>query len=394
MRSTVLARGRALCVCALAAATVAGCTRASSANVTVAGKTLTIYASAPAQTSAPEVSRDVLDAEQLALQQAGAQVGGYTIRLVTLDGSKISDNARAAIQDKSAIAYLGEIPPHGSAASVGITNALDLLQVSPTDTGLELTLSTPAVPIAPSGYYESLSTYGRTFARVVPNTLKEARAQVQEMQALGVRKLYVTDDGGPYGAAIALAVKQAAAKTMSVVQGPASADKFTASGADALFLGANSNAAAASLLRGVATSDPSAMLFAPSALDNSSFAGEFGTTRAKLYVSAPGFLSADLTPAARTYESAFIAAYHHPPAVQAIFGYEAMAAVLSVLKQAGAAANSRSTIVRDFFLIKNRQSALGTYSIDANGDTTLAPFVFSRLTNGTLVPDKFVQVLG
>ena len=113
-----------------------------------------------------------------------------------------------------------------------------------------------------------------------------------------------------------------------------------------------------------------------------------------LYVSVPGFLPADLSPAGQTFASSFTSAYGHAPAAQAIFGYEAVAAVLSVLKQAGTSANSRTTVVKDFFAIKNRQSVLGTYSINSNGDTSIAPFVFKRLTAGKLVPFKFVQAQG
>ena len=67
---------------------------------------------------------------------------------------------------------------------------------------------------------------------------------------------------------------------------------------------------------------------------------------------------------------------------------------LSVLKEAGTSANARGTVVKDFFAIRNRQSVLGTYSMNSNGDTSLAPFVFSRLKSGQLVPFKFVSVSG
>ena len=75
-----------------------------------------------------------------------------------------------------------------------------------------------------------------------------------------------------------------------------------------------------------------------------------------------------------------------------IFGYEAMSAVLAVLREAGSAANNRSTVVHAFLAIKNRQSVLGTYSMNSSGDTSIAPFVFSRLQQGKLVP--FAQVQG
>ena len=50
----------------------------------------------------------------------------------------VRQRARLAIIDSSTIAYLGEIAPGAPTQTVGITNALDVLQVSPTDNALEL----------------------------------------------------------------------------------------------------------------------------------------------------------------------------------------------------------------------------------------------------------------
>jgi branched-chain amino acid transport system substrate-binding protein len=378
----VLARGRAACAWALLAVAVAGCTQSGggSSSVTVSGKTLTIYVSdAPA--SQPAVSADVLDAERLAFPQP-ATVSGFSVQVKVLHG-KISDQARTAIQDQSAIAYLGEVVPHSSYASLGITNAVDLLQVSPTDTALELTQATPAVPGAPDMYYQSLSTYGRTFARVVPTSGREASAQVQEMAKLGVTKLYVADDGGPYGAAIANAVRHDAAGKITVTS--------SQSGADGVFYGSNSPVSAEQFFDRAAAANPSAKLFGPSALSDPGFAAGLSAAVRSLYVSAPGFLTADLTPAGNTFVAQFMSAYHRTPDSQAIFGYEAMSAVLTVLREAGAQANNRSTVVHDFLSIKNRQSVLGPYSMNSDGDTSIAPFVFSRLERGRLVPFASVQ---
>jgi branched-chain amino acid transport system substrate-binding protein len=367
---------------------VGSCSASGSSSVSTSGTQLAIYAGAPAGTTA---SPDILDAEKLAFQQfrqSGAKVGTFTVKFVTADAGKISDNARTAIEDASTIAYLGELTPGESADSVGITNAEDVLQVSPADTALELTQATAAVPGAPKSYYESQKTYGYTFARVVPNSAQEAKAQIQEMTTLGVRKLYVTDDGSPYGDAIALAVKQDAGSGISAVQGPPDASKFEASGADALFYGASAGSASAvaRLFGDVAQGNGAVKLFAPSALDTSGFASSFGAAKVNVYVSAPGFLTKDLTPAGHQFTSAFTSAYGHAPALGAIFGYEAMNAVLAVLREAGTAANDRTTVVDDFFKIKDRQSPLGTYSITSSGDISIAPFVFSRLRNGDLVP--------
>lgn len=375
-------------------AALAGCGTAGTANVTVNGGTLTIYASAPNGAGDPRLSQDVLDAEQLALGQGGARAGKFSISFHTLHG-KVSDNARTAIKDSSTVAYLGEIVPHSSYASTGITNALDVLQVAPTDTALELTQQTPVVSGSPGTYYESLKTYGRTFARVVPSSAKEARAQVLQMQALGVKRLCVADDGQPYGRAIALAVREDATGKITVVACQPSATGLSSSGADAIFYGGSDPSAAASLFNQLAAANHRVKIFGSSALGDDAFASALSPPAAgAVYLSSPGFLPSDLPPAGRAFVSSFAATYHHPPSPQAIFGYEAMDAVLAVLREAGASANKRSTVVHDFFSISNRSSPLGTYSIDSSGDTTLGPFIFSRVKSGKLVPWKFLQVQG
>ena len=161
-----------------------------------------------------------------------------------------------------------------------------------------------------------------------------------------------------------------------------------------MFYGSDSPAAAARFFNGVAGSNPSAKLFGPSALDapvvrRGAVAG--GPEPVRLGARVP---EGGPDPGREHVRVGFTAAYGHAPAVQAIFGYEAMAAVLSVLKEAGAAADNRTTVVKDFFAIKNRQSVLGTYSINSTGDTSIAPFVFTRLKGGQLVPVTFVSVQG
>jgi branched-chain amino acid transport system substrate-binding protein len=385
LASRVLASGRAACAWALLAIAIAGCTSngSGSSTVSVTGNTLTIYVS-DAVTSQPRVAQDILDAEQLAWsQQAKHQVATFSLRLKVLHG-KISDQARTAIQDQSAIAYLGEVVPHSSYASLGITNAVDLLQVSPSDTALELTQASPAVPGSPNDYYQSFSAYGQTFVRVVPTSGQEARAQIQEMKALGVTKLYVADDGDPYGAAIAYAIRHDAGGTLSLTS--------SQTAADGIFFGSDSPNRAARFFASAAAANPAAKLFGSSALADPAFTAALSPAVRHLYVSAPGFLKQDLSPSGAAFASRFASTYHRAPMPQAIFGYEAMSAVLGVLSEAGAHANNRSTVVHDFLSIKNRNSVLGSYSINSNGDTSIAPFVFSRLQQGNLVP--FAQVQG
>jgi branched-chain amino acid transport system substrate-binding protein len=118
-----------------------------------------------------------------------------------------------------------------------------------------------------------------------------------------------------------------------------------------------------------------------------------GAARA-LSVSAPGYLPSRLPATGRQFSRAFAAAYGHRPGPEAIFGYEAMSALLGTLREAGNNAGNRTTVLHDFFALRNRASVLGTYSLDTSGDTNLAPFVISRVTGGRLAPYRFVSAPG
>jgi branched-chain amino acid transport system substrate-binding protein len=381
VRGNLLARSRALGFCAVLAAGIAGCSASGSSAPTLTGKMLTVYVGAPATLASDPEAQDVVNAERLAFRQLQGQVTAYQLKLVVLTHAKISDNARQAIGDTGhAVAYLGEVLPGDSAQSIGIDNAQGLLQVSPTDTAAELTQKVPTVSNSPTKFYESLGTYGRTFARVVPTTKVEAGVLVNDMKLEGVTKVYVTDDGSEYGRTVASEVRNGAIGAVT----PAS----SATGADGVFYGGSNQSNAARTFNQAAAANPKVKLFAPSALDDNAFVASLSpAARRNLTVSAPGLLPKELASTGGAFLADFRSAYGHVPTSQAILGYEAMSAVLAVLHEAGPAANNRTTVVHDFFAIKNRSSPLGTYSINQNGDTSLGPaaFVLERIRGPKLV---------
>ena len=380
---------------------LAACGATTPTVTAITGSTLTIYSSLPLSGPQSSEANDVLDAEQLALQRAGGKVGRFTIDFRSLNDATstgwsaklIAANARKVIQNDNTVAYLGEIDPNASAQSIPITNADEVLQVSPYDTAIGLTQATAAVSGSPDTYYQSLSANGRTFGRVVPNDIEQAKAQLQMMKELGVKKLLIADDGGDYGDAIAVAVEQNASAygisaPVPVRASAGLATKITSSGADAMFYGGVSSAAAVQAFNSVAAADPHLKLFGPSGLYSSSFAGQLVTAaQGDTYLSEPGVLP----PTGRAFVTAFKAAYHHAPWTQAIFGYAAMQAVLGALQRSASPAN-RVDDVAAFFVTNKRTSALGTYSIDKAGDTSFAPYIFSRVKGGKLVAFKGLTV--
>lgn len=392
-------RGRLALIFATLATGVAGCAAPANTGSNISGLTLTIYASQPPGGAAGQRAQDVIAAERLALDQVGSRVGAFTIRFRVLNGKSLSDDARTAIQDQSAVAYIGDLVPGTSDRSLGITNGVGgqpLLQVSPADDAVELTQPSPAVPGSPTKYYESLAQNGRTFGRVVPVNTHEATALVKQMKKSGVKRLFVTDDGADYGKAAAYAVTQAAGQAgISTVAGKssASAKDVAASHADAVFFGSNAQATAASLFNDVASVSPKVRLFGPGALyDDALAAGLAPAAQGNTVVATPGSLSSRTlsAPAGQKFLADFKTATGHeagPGGGAAIFGYDAMQLVLDVLRRAGATASNHNAVIKEFHNTKNRASVLGTYSIDAGGDTSLTPnYVLQRIRAGKFVP--------
>lgn len=397
MLTRVPVRTPAVWISVCAALALAGCSSSSTggkSSVTVKGSTLTVYASQPPGGSGGQAAVDMLDAEQLALQRAGGKAGAFTVKLVKLNGHELSDNARTAIENQTSIAYLGELQPGTSQIPVEILNQQGLLVVSPADTADYLTQPVPApLSTTPSSYYPARSTYNETFARVVPNSALEARAIVSEMQAQGVSRLYVSHDGEQYGEAVAQEVSTDAKSAGLTLVGSASA-------ADGVFYGASlvspsARTAATQALDKAATASPSAKLFAPSGLYDDSFvAGLSPGASGHLFVSSPGFLPKTLPAAGRAFMASFRQSFGHQPVPQAIFGYEAMSALLATLNQAGSKANQRAVVVSDFRSLKNPpNSVIGQYSING-GDPSIAPIIFAHVRGGKLAPFKFVQLQG
>jgi branched-chain amino acid transport system substrate-binding protein len=379
-----LLRGRAPWFCASLGAlalALSGCSSTQSKSnsaVTVTGSTLDVVATQPPG-DPDQVDKDVLAGEQLALKQAGGKAGPFTIDLRVAHGNEVSASARSAVQDKKAIAYLGEIAPGTSGVSLQITNQVGVLQLSPTDTAVYLTQATPGVHDSPGHYYPASGTFHRTFGRVVPTTAQEAKALASDMRALHVSKLYVSGDGTAYGTSIVDEVRQdARAAGLTLVSAP--------SGADGIFYGGLDESSAIQAVDRLAAANSTAKLFAPSALYDDTLVAKLSPAAEKnLYVSAPGLPVRGQSAAATAFASAFQSSYGRAPQPQAVYGYETMAALLAVLKQLGASANSRAKVVTAFRGLKDRQSALGTYSL-TNGDTNLASFVIAHPAGGRLVP--------
>jgi len=375
------------------------------------GGSLTVYSSLPLQGASRPQSEDVIKGIELALKQKGGKCGDFTINYESLDDAtaaagkweagQTSANARKVAQDDTAIAYIGEFNSGASAISIPITNEAGLLHVSPSNTALGLTKGGPgAEPGEPDKYYPSGE---RHYGRVSPVDTIQGAAQAQWMQDEGVQSVYILDDAEVYGKGVAANTKTAAEELGIEIAGEDSwdgkasnyralASKIQASGADAVFTGGIIDNNAPQLYKDLNAALPDAKLFGPDGVATVDFTSEIPEkVQAQSYLTAPTLSPDALPPAGQQFYEDYEAEYGEPQDEidpYAVYGYEAMAIVCDAIAEGG---DDRAAVIDAFFATKGRESPLGTYDIDPDGDTTLPDYGAYRAEGGKLVFEKVLK---
>jgi branched-chain amino acid transport system substrate-binding protein len=371
---------------------------------------LTIYSSLPLQGDSRPQSTDVVNGEKLALEEAGGKVGKFTIKYVSLDDAtaaagkwdpgQTSADARKAAQDPSTIAYLGEFNSGASAISIPILNEANVLQVSPSNTYVGLTRAEGADKGEPDKYYPAGK---RTYGRVVPADHIQAAAQVTYQKDQGCKKVYILNDKEVYGKGIAVQVENIGKGQGLQIAGNDGIDtkaanfrslatKIKSSGADCMFFGGITQNKGVQVFKDVNAANPTMKLFGPDGVAESAFATKLGSSVEKqTYITNPTLDPKLYPPAAQDFFAKFKEKFGNDPQPYAIYGYEAMKVALLAIQNAGDKGNDKQAVIDAFFKIKDRDSVLGKYSIDENGDTTLSDYGADRVEGGKLVFDKVIK---
>ena len=395
---------RWLCLAALAAAAVgaSGCGGVGvSGAAEVAGTQLAIYSSLPLQGPSAAISEQMVNGERLALADAGARAGPFTINFLSLDDANpttgnldpeaTATDAKKAAQDTTTIAYLGDYDSAATAVSLPLVNGAGILQVSPASPYVGLTSSLDAGQDEPARFYPSGR---RTFARLQPGDPVQAAAQVSLMRALGVRKVYVLDDQDPFEvplaqivagdakrAGIAVAAHDSVATTLgSVFTGEV--EKIVESAPQAVFLAGDPGAGTAALWRQLHSADPQLLLLGSSSMVSEPFVSKIGAAAQSTYLTTPVLAVSDYPPSAAHVLSDYRHQFGGEPGPYALYGYEAMTVVLDAIRSAGPHGNNRQVVTDRFFAIRNRDSVIGRYSIEPDGETTLARYGVDRVVSG------------
>jgi branched-chain amino acid transport system substrate-binding protein len=337
------------------------------------------------------------DAMQLAIEQAGGEVDNIPVRFVLLDETNTSGTpddaavaaaARAAAADSSTVAFVGPDTSGDTAIMLPILNRAGILEVSPTATYGGLT-RTSSDPDEPAKYYPSGR---RTFGRVVPADAAQAAAQANYEHTAGCTHVFVLDDGSLYGRGLAASFASDASAAALTVAGrrviSTGAKQYTqiaataAGSADCVLFVGELTAGVTTLFDELHAAGPNLKLFGTDTLASAAFAASLGSAQSVTYLTGPTLDPSYYGDSGQAFYESYAIRFGGPPDSSAIFGYEAMNAVLSAIRTAGS--RNREAIVDAFFNINDRASPLGTYSIDAEGDTTLNRYGGYRVVDSGL----------
>ncbi len=422
-------RTSAIAALAVIALTSAGCSSgtsgsspSSSSSVGGGGKTIDIYSSLPLQGASTAQTNPMVNGMKLALDEAGGKAGQWTVNYQSLDDStaaagkwdpgQTAANARKAATDPKAVYYIGEFNSGASEVSIPILNQGGIPQVSPANTYVGLTTNLPgSAPGEPQKYYP---TGTRTYLRIVPIDSIQAASDLIAMKKAGCTKVAVANDKEAYGSGLATLLElekgfYGVTITSNTGIDPTApnfrsyASTIQGQGADCFFFAGIVSNGAVQITKDVNSAIPKAKIFGGDGVCTDSYTSATkGGVPASLYPLLQCTVATqDLAayPGGKTFLAAYQAKYGTSnPDPYAIYGYEVMKLGLDTIKGLGAQGNSKSAVLKALFSTTARQSVLGVYGFDKNGDTTLKSYGLYKVgSNGepvfykTLTPTKTVS---
>jgi branched-chain amino acid transport system substrate-binding protein len=384
---------------------LSACGSSSSSSTTKASgaasggsKTIDIYSSLPLQGASSAQTVPLVNGIKLALSQAHDKAGQFKVNYTSLDDStaaagewdptQTAANARKVAADPKAVYYIGEFNSGASEVSIPILNQAGIPQVSPANTYVGLTTNEPgSAPGEPQKYYP---TGKRTYMRIVPIDSIQAAADLLALKNEGCTKVAVANDKEAYGAGLAKLLElekgdygvDIVSNTGIDPKAPnfrSYASTIKGQGADCFeFAGIVSNGGV-QITKDVHAALPTAKILGPDGMCTSSWTnakqGGVPASIDPLIQCTVATLDLSAYPGGKQFLAAYKAKYGTAnPDPYAIYGYEAMKLGLDTIAKLGANGSNKADVLKALLATKNRNSVLGTYSFNSDGDTTLKSY--------------------
>jgi branched-chain amino acid transport system substrate-binding protein len=359
-----------------------------------------IVSSLPRNGNAKPQTDSIVTAIKMALDELGSKVDGASLVYEDLDDSstarnawdeeKEAENANRAVNDPDVMLYIGPYNSGAARISIPILNQADLAMISPSSTYAGLTKPGKGLPNEPDAYYPSGK---RNYARVIPADDLQGAAGAAWAKQLGASKVYVLHDGQPYGSAVAGLFAEAARKIgLEIIGGPEIVDprardltgiaaKVRDAGPDLVYYGGLTDNNAGELFKNLrAAVGGNVKLMGPDDLYRQGFLDDAGPAAEGAYLTFGAVPPSKLSGKGAEWYRSYKVRYNAEPDVYAAYGYEAMRVAVDAIRRAGK--KDRGAIREALLATKNYEGILGTWSFDANGDTTSTTVSGREVKNG------------
>lgn len=378
--------------------------------------TIQIWSELPRQGSSKGQTDTIVNAIKYALEERGNKVDGWTIEYSDKDDSTAEKGAwtqeRAtalateAASTKDLVAYIGTFNSGAAKLVIPTLCTAGIAMISPANTYPGLTKPGKGDDSIgePGVYYPNGCKHN--YFRVVPADDLQGKVGADWAKELGATTVYVVDDSQIYGKGVADvfdASAKAAGLTVAAhdqISGKetdykALAAKIADSGAELMYFGGITQQNAGQLWKDVREADADIMLMGPDGIYEEAFITAAGDAAEGTYLTFGGTTRDQYTGAADTWADAF-EAKGNAIEVYTIYGYEAANVTLAAIEKASKAgakdvAALRAGTIDALLATSNFVGVLGTWSFDANGDTSNTLFSGSQVKAGEFT---FVKVLG
>jgi branched-chain amino acid transport system substrate-binding protein len=378
------------------------------------GGELHLYSSLNLEGAQRDQNQAVVNGIKLALEQAGNKAGDYTIKYTSLSDASAqagnwtpelaSANARRAAQDDKTVAYIGEFNSGGSAVSIPILNEGGVPQISPSNTAVGLTSDEPGADKGePDKYYP---TGERTYMRIAPKDTIQGAAMATVMKEDGCTNVAITNDKEVYGGGLSRNVQSSAeAQGLKVAFNEgidpkaanyrSLASRAKGEGVDCFVFSGTTSNNAAQIFKDFSAAIPDAKLYGPDGVAEGAFTNpKEGGIPAAVGAKTTLFVATldpdEYPPEGQEFFKQYEQKYGDAsPDPYAIYGYECGRLVLDAIERAGS--GDKADVLKALFATKDRDSVLGKYSIDENGDTSLTDYGVYKIEDGELTFEKSVK---
>ena len=379
--------------------------------------TIEIWSSLPRQGSNKAQTDTVVNAISLAIEEAGGKAGGYTIKYVDKDDSTAATgkwdeateikNANDAVANDAVVGYIGTFNSGAAKLSIPILCQAGIVMISPANTYPGLSKVGKGEEGEPEKYHPNGCTVNYT--RTVPADDLQGRAGALWASQLGVKKAYVLDDTELYGKGIAdVFVNEAPNFGIEVlgrdgIDGKATdykalAEKVKAASPELVYYGGITQNNAGQLFRDLRDAlGPDVKLMAPDGVFESEFLQAAGVAAEGAYITFGGVPPDQLVGAGAEFITKYKEKYPDaPPEAYTAYGYEAAKVLLAAIERAAASNPAdmdalRAAVLKEVFATKDYAGVLGTWSFNAEGDTSLTDMSGNIVKDGEFVFDQVIK---